>query len=62
MQLTILMEMRSYLHNKVVTVYGQEDGKYFVLETPLSPQRANAANVRQYRDLTLEQATALMDF
>lgn len=61
MRVTLLCSFIDYTKGTKTTMYGQENGKYFILQTPINPDMANAANVYEYRDLTQQEALDKME-
>ena len=43
-------------------MYVQEDGKYYVLQTPINPSTVNGFNVHIYSNLTKEEALEKMEY
>lgn len=56
MRMTLLRTFIDYTKGTQTSIYGQENGKFFILQTPINPDKADSFNVHGYKDLSREEA------
>jgi len=62
MRVILLCSFIDYTKGTKNNMYVQEDGKYYVLQTPINPSTVNGFNVHIYSNLTKEEALEKMEY
>ena len=60
MKINVLCSFIDYTKGTKTTMFGQENGKFFILQGPINPFKADETNFHEYSNLTQEEALEKM--
>ena len=56
MKVRVVAIVTNYLTKEQITIFVQENAKYYILNAPIDPNQARDENVREFSNLSLEDA------